>query len=120
MSDISSSLMPSSPEQPLLETRDSRTDSWAQFFIDQYHRLARRELDSVAVTFLFGIAVVFGIGLKLLFGSFVTIGYEDYRLAENVPNTNLNALQKRLLEQGGSFAYAPTETAGPACKDQER
>lgn len=80
----------------------------------------QRDLDPTAVILLFSVAVVFGIGLKLLFGSFVTIGYEDYRLAEDRPNMSLNELQKRLIDQGGSLAYEPTQTAGPSCSDTGR
>lgn len=102
------------------ETEGRSADTPIERLISGYRLLMRRELDPTAVALLFGVAVVCGIGLKLVFGSFITIGYEDYRLAEDQPNMSLNDLQQRLIDQGGSLAYEPTRTAGPSCPDTGR
>jgi len=106
-----------SSDSSRVETEEQSVDGPIGRLIDGCRHLMRRDLDPTTVSILFGVAVVFGISLKLAFGSFVTIGYEDYRLALDRPNMSLNELQAHLIRQGGSLAYKPTQTAGPACPD---
>ncbi len=112
--------MPLSSESSSRETAEYPSDSLVQRLRSGCRELLQRDLDPTTVSILFSLAVALGIGLKLLFGSFATIGYEDYRLAEDAPNMSLNALQKRLIDQGASLAYEPSQAAGPACPDQKR
>ena len=109
-----------SPDSSRAEAEERSADTLIERLIGGCRHLMHRDLDPTTVSLLFGIAVVFGIGLKLIFGSFVTIGYEDYRLALDRPNMSLNELQARLIVQGGSLAYEPTQTAGPSCPDTSR
>lgn len=98
------------PERP--DTADLGTSEPTYSFIHQ-------DLTPGAVMILFSAAVITGIGIKFLFGSFITIGYDDYRLERNPSNRDLVAIQKHLLAQGGSFAYEPRQVSGPACPDKK-
>lgn len=94
-------------EHPLSSFWVHRQVPWLHFFSQDRTR--------TAVSLLFVSAFIVGVSLKLLFGAFITIGHDDYRIKHNQPNVQLNTLQKNLLERGGSLAYTPEQVTGPAC-----
>lgn len=73
----------------------------------------------VSVSLLFLGAFVLGILTKLLMSFFLTIGYDDYRLASGGRAISLIELQTKTLKEGGSFAYAPRRGTGPVCSDSK-
>ena len=74
---------------------------------------------SVSVGLLFLGAFVSGILIKLVLSFFITIGYDDYRLASSPQGISLIELQAKTLGEGGSFAYTPKQGAGPVCVDSK-
>lgn len=98
--------------QELPDTADSSVSKTPYSFMHQ-------DLTPASVMVLFFVALIVGIITKLFFGSFITIGYDDYRLEHSQSNMNLTALQKNLLAQGGSLAYEPKQLSGPACPDKQ-
>ena len=74
---------------------------------------------SVSVGLLFLGAFVSGILIKLVLSFFITIGYDDYRLASSSQGISLIELQAKTLGEGGSFAYTPKQGAGPVCVDSK-
>lgn len=72
-----------------------------------------------SVALFFSMAVVGGILLKLWFGSFITIGYDDYRLHTSQSLINLSELQKSALAHGGSLAYTPQKSSGASCSQTD-
>lgn len=74
---------------------------------------------SVSVSLLFLGAFVFGVLIKLVLSFFITIGYDDYRLASSPQGISLIELQAKTLGEGGSFTYTPKQGAGPVCVDSK-
>lgn len=86
-------------------------------FKDTYARVVvRREYAKHDLIALFIIAVILGAGLKSIATGTVTIGFEDYTLAPEETLYDLNALQKKLIDEGGRIDGS-TVAEGEACSE---
>lgn len=82
----------------------------AQKFLVLVTDLLTREYSSRDLALLFLLALLCGASIKSLVNDTLTIGFDDYTLSRNQGLVDLNALEKRLINNGGTVA---TATAAP-------
>ncbi len=88
--------------------KDSRV-----FFSETYARfIVRREYTKRDLIVLFILAIILGAGLKTIATGIVTIGFEDYTLVSKETLYDLNAVQQKLIDEGGSLAGSDAAPAG--------
>lgn len=61
---------------------------------------------------LFIVAFFVGYGLKIAASQTITIGFEDYTLPSKERLLNMNAVQKKVTENGGAFTENDVVSAG--------
>ena len=84
-----------------------------------FSRLFKKDREVLRTFLLFSISILMGIVLKFWLGSFVTMGYDDYRAQSAQGTLSLVELQTKVLGQGGSLAYVPQLIGGPACRQDD-
>lgn len=103
----------------IVRSRDSfRESTFLQdlrvFFQETSTRLVvRREYTRNDLIALFILAVILGAGLKAVATDTITIGFDDYTLPPEETLYDLNALQQKFIDEGGTLAgNAVTPSAG--------
>lgn len=92
----------------IVRSRDSfRKSTFLQdlrvFFQETSTRLVvRREYTRNDLIALFILAVILGAGLKAVAADTITIGFDDYTLPPEETLYDLNAVQQRLIDEGGT------------------
>lgn len=68
------------------------------------------------VAFIFTLGMLIGFAVKTEASRKVTMGYNDYALAEQSSGLyDLNAIQKQVAESGSSVGLASPQSAGGSC-----
>jgi hypothetical protein len=67
-------------------------------------RLTRREYTMRDGVILLFVAIVLGAALKTVASGMLTIGYQDYQLKPSETIIDIGALQKEMIEKGGSMS----------------
>ncbi len=108
---------------PAIKTIDPRSSlrraslATKSFFSDAYSKYAvRGDYSSRSLLIIFVVAIFLGILVKASLSDVFTIGFEDYTLAPAEHLIDLNAVQHRLLQEGGSLTLSGDGAAvGPSC-----
>lgn len=83
------------------------------FFSETYARfVVRREYTKRDLVALFILAAILGAGLKSIATETITIGFNDYTLAPEETLYDLNAVQQKLIDGGGTIAGSASAPAG--------
>lgn len=69
-----------------------------------YARLKQREYTMRDGVILLFVAIVLGATLKTMTSGILTIGYQDYQLKPSETIIDIGALQKEMIEKGGSMS----------------
>jgi hypothetical protein len=73
------------------------------FFKDTYARVVvRQDCTKRDLIALFILAVILGAGIKSVATETITIGFDDYTLAPEETLYDLNAVQQKLIDEGGT------------------
>lgn len=78
--------------------------AWQEQVQALWQRLLAYEYSGRDLALLFLLALAIGLGIKSSLNDWLTIGFDDYRLSRAHNLTDLNLLERQLLEQGESLA----------------
>ncbi len=87
-----------------IPARKEMLKKWFKGVVFFGRTLLKREYSHRALALLFLIALSLGAFFKSLVNDSLTMGYDDYRLTDDDRLLDVNALQKKLISQGGSLA----------------
>lgn len=80
--------------------------------------ILKREYSPRGLAILFLLSLCVGVLTKSLLNDSLTIGHDDYTLARPEKITDLNLLEKSLIENPQTFADAPAVPKGESCAEE--
>jgi len=84
-----------------------------------FRDLFEREYSPRALALLFLLALGIGSSLKALVNDSLTIGFDDYTISRDKDITDLNALEKKLIQDGSTLKKQVPKTGDTCAEEKE-